>query len=468
MSLFLAQVQGTNSFRFATAQTHIISIARMDTGQGFAGTTTTIEGVVCTEVTYNRTLTGPTSIRLDALVHDTGFVTPQQIVVMAVPNGTMFNGTLVSAVAGVAVPIGGPGNPFTNHICTIYDADDCGGSGHWVDKEGGGTTSFPPDVILYHELAHCFHFATGVATSEPLAETDENDMRNARGLDRRNTASHNGGCGGGPTSCCVVATLATGSSYSSEIQRFRHFREHTLRQSIVGDDFFKELHFRYYRFSPEVTRLMGHQPNLSPVIKERFVLPLLTGIEMLIHYSEHDGRRLGGFLLAQARREGLSAIYEQQFLDQLSGYLRLARVINSRELSIIARAEGGQHSGFRKLLRHINRETIKDEYIDWALLSVVELWVSSARMIYVGMSESDLDREIYERIVHWIGKMPVSDVWKELSRLETEIELNQLERFIFDARSKEVFAARLAEKHSKHGDTIRSWAVAKRRDYDRA
>jgi hypothetical protein len=204
------------------------------------------------------------------------------------------------------------------------------------------------------------------------------------------------------------------------------------------------------------------------VIKERFVLPLLAGIEMLIRYSEHGGRGLGGFLLAQARREGLSAIYEQQFLDQLSGYLRLARVIDSRALSIVARAEGGQHSGFGKLLRHINRETIKDEYIDWALLSVVELWVASARMIYVGMSESDLDREIYERIVHWIGTMPVSDVWKELSRLETEIELNQLERFIFDARSKEVFAARLAEKHSKHGDTIRSWAVAKRRDYDRA
>jgi len=99
---------------------------------------------------------------------------------------------------------------------------------------------------------------------------------------------------------------------------------------------------------------------------------------------------------------------------------------------------------------------------------VVELWVANARMIHAGMSESDLDREIYERIVHWIGMMPVSHVWKELSRLETEIELNQLEQFIFDARSKEIFAARLAEKHPQYGDTIRSWAMAKRRDYDRA
>ena len=114
MSLFLAQVQGTNSFRFATAQTHIISIARMDTGQGFAGTTTNIEGVVCTEVTYNRTLLGPTSLRLDALVHDTGFVAPQQIVVMAVPAGVMFNGVLVSTIAGIALRIGATGSPLAS------------------------------------------------------------------------------------------------------------------------------------------------------------------------------------------------------------------------------------------------------------------------------------------------------------------------------------------------------------------
>lgn len=460
MSLFLAQSAGTNNFEFADSQADIISISTMDTGVGFnESTPTTIEGVVCVEITYTRTQSGSTAIRLDQLVHDTGFTTPQQIIVMAVPNGTMFNGILVSAIAGVALPIGATGSPFANHICTIYDADDCNNSGHWVDKEGGGTTSFPRDVILYHELAHCFHFATSVTTSEPLAETDENDMRDVRGLPHRNTASHNGGCGGGPSpSCCIVASLATGSPYSEEVKCFRHLREHTLRNSMVGDDYFREFFYRYYGFSPEVTRLMGHQPNLNSLIKEYFVMPLLAGIEMLIYYVDNRGVGLAKFLRGQSTRENLLEIYQKDFIDELSKYLKIARNFDGKVVSLVLNNKSREYSGFKKLLQHINNETIKDEYIDWSLVSVVELWVENTLLLYSGNTEDEIDSDIYEKIIQWIALMPISNIWEEFSRLETEIELQYLEKFIFDSKSKEIFSERLIEKHSRYLETICRWA----------
>ena len=202
-------------------------------------------------------------------------------------------------------------------FATFYDTSQCNNSGYWVDKEGGGTTSFPSDVILYHELAHCFHFATGVTSTEPLAETDENDMRDVRGIDHRNTASHTGGCGGGPVNCCIVASLSTDSSYSEEIKQFRSLREQTLRRSVVGDEFFKEFFYRYYGFSPEVTRILGHQPNLKSVVKEKFVLPLLSGVELLIFYSENKGAGLAKHLRERAEIHGLRETYQKEFLDEL-------------------------------------------------------------------------------------------------------------------------------------------------------
>lgn len=466
MSLLIARNTGAND-RFAEAQADIISISTMDVGIGFnEASPVIISGINCIEVTYARTETGLTAVRLDDLVHDTGFTAPEQIIVLAVPDGTTFNGIVVSSVAGIALDVGDTGNPFPNDICTIYDADDCNGAGHWVDREGGGTTSFPRDVILYHELSHCFHFATGVATSEPLAETDENVMRDARGLDHRDITSHNGGCGGGPTTCCIVASLATGSPYSEEIRRFRYFREQILRHSTVGDDFFNEFHYRYYSFSPEMTRLMGHYPSLSPLIKKYFVIPLLAGIEMLLYYAENHGKGLAKFLNDQSSRKSLVEIYKEDFLNELFGYLKIIRNFDNKEISQILNNKCKEYPGFNKMLRHIYKEAFKDEYINWSLVSVVEIWVESALLLYSKKSQNEIDIEINKKIIQWIGLLPVSNVWEEFSRLETELELKNIEQFIYDTRSKISFAKRLIEKHPRHQITILNWVTKEKRSYD--
>ena len=464
MSLFLAQTDGTTNFDFGLSQQHVISIAKMDLGVGFNETSpTTLEGVTTVEVTYTQSESGPTCDRLDELVHDTGFVNPEQIIAHGVDANFVIAGFPISSIAGIAIPRGNADNPYMNHIATFYDTSQCNGSGWWVDKEGGGTTSFPSDVILYHELAHCFHFATGVASTEPLAEADENDMRDVRGVDHRDTSSHNGGCGGPVVNCCIVASLSTGSSYSEEIKQFRRLREQTLRRSIVGDEFFKEFFYRYYGFSPEVTRILGHQPNLNSVVKEQFVLPLLSGVELLIFYSENDGKSFASHLRERARIPGLEKTYEKEFLEELNGHLGLIRGNNDKQKKFVFNKSFGNYAGFGKLLKHIGKSTIEDEYINWSLIDVVEIWVKSALLLYSKKSDGEIDFEIYENIIDWISLMPVSEVWKDFSRIETEIELKSLEEFIFDPKSKAVFSERLIDKHPLYAETIRNWANEERR-----
>jgi len=151
----------------------------------------------------------------------------------------------------------------------------------------------------------------------------------------------------------------------------------------------------------------------------------------------------------------------------LSGKNKIAVVVG--EGDIVRGSPGDDGSGeenltsygFNKLLRHINTETVKNEYIGWALVSVVEIWVESALLLYSTKSDDEIDFYVYEKIVKWIAYLPVSNVWDNMSRIQTEVELQSLEDFIFDSRSKEVFSERLIDEHPKYSATIRRWAESK-------
>jgi hypothetical protein len=469
MGLLIAQSGGPVNLDVGQAQIDITAISKIDGGVGFEeAATVDVEGVTCIPVTYTQNETGPTPDRLNDLVNEVSFTSPPEIVVFAVSNPdafTLSDGTELLG-NGFAFPVGSTDSPFANNVCTLYDTTLCDEDGIWVDKEGGGETCMTTSVLLYHELSHCFHYVTGTtaagAQEEVNAEIDENDMRDVRGLDHRDVNSHNGGCGHGcGKNCCIVASLSTGSAFSEEIKQFRRLREHTLRHSAVGGEFFKEFFYRYYGFSPEVTRLLGSKPHLSPLIRERFVLPLLAGVEMLIFYADNKGTEMAKFLRGQSKREGLTELYENKFLDELSTYIVSARNFDGKAISVVLKNKGKKYVGFRKLLRHINKETINDEYIDWSLVAVVELWVQSAKLLHSGKPEAKIDFEVYEKIVHWIALMPVSGVWEDFSRLQTELELLSIEQFIFDPRSKEIFSARLIEEHPRYTTTIRRWAEGK-------
>ena len=469
MTLFIATTDGTTNFRLDQAEVDLISIAKVDTGIGFTeNATQAIEGVTTVPVTYTQTETGPTPTRLNALVNNVGFTAPPHIVIFGVDDSFVLSDGTPLKGNGVAIPVGMAGNPFTAHVATFYDVTLCGGAGVWVDKEGGGTTQESTDVILYHELSHCFHFVTSTtaptsALEEQAAETDENDMRDVLGFAHREVTSHNGGCGGGPPpSCCIVASLATGSPYSAEVNTFRHYREHVLRGSDVGDDFFQRFHTGYYSFSPEVVRLMGHRPGLGDVVRTRYVAPLLAAVELLIHYADSGGRDLAALLRGQLQRPGCGELFAALRLRHLA---RGAAAAASQPPAPDADWSDGSwelpediRSAVAELATHITTRRTDDELLRWALVDIVGIWTAGMLAVHAATPDPDVDRMLQARIAGWLGRMPVTPVWQSFSRLKAAEELGALRQFFVDAGARQVFAGRLGAAVPRHASTAAQWA----------
>ena len=473
MSLFIATTDGTTTFRLDQVEVDLISIVKVDSGIEFQeDATQVIEGVTTVPVAYAQTETGPTPDRVNALVNNVGFAAPPHIVAFGVDDSFVLSDGTPLKGNGVAIPVGESGNPFTAHVATFYDVTLCGGQGVWVDKEGGGTTQESTDVILYHELSHCFHFVTGTtaptsAQEEVNAETDENDMRDVLGYAHRDAQSHNGGCGGGPApSCCIVASLATGSPYSREVNRFRRYRESTLRGSDVGDDFFQCLFHGYYAFSPEVVRLLGRTPELGRVVRDRYVVPLLAASELLIEYANGRGKGLSAVVRRQIDRPDTSSQLTRQSLEVLARDLRLA----TSALPVQQLHEtwvGDDHAGsglapaVRELVDRVARAR-DDELLRWALIDNIAIWASAVLMVHEGKRDHVVDAAVAARIAEWLGRMPITSIWHSFSRLKAEEELTSLDQFHFDPRARIAFADRLATAVPSLGLTAARWAGATR------
>ncbi|GAA5191170.1 hypothetical protein GCM10023322_47920 [Rugosimonospora acidiphila] len=246
------------------------------------------------QLTYAETAgQGPTADRLDQLVN-TDFDMPAQpdfgipatddvrIVVTGLPagvldphSGTDLTGNGMSYVDTTSSPA---------VIRAVYDLSQCNGAGIWVVDDDGNHIVDPNPVILYHELSHSLHAATGTlqANDEPAAETDENVMRDRLGITHRDINSHDGGCGitGGDDGGCLVVTAAYGSSYSGAVDRLRRVRDGVLRADAGGREFFDALHREYYRFSPQLAAAMRADGRLRAEVRDLVVAPLLEMVEL--------------------------------------------------------------------------------------------------------------------------------------------------------------------------------------------
>jgi hypothetical protein len=138
--------------------------------------------------------------------------------------------------------------------------------------------------------------------------------------------------------------------------------------------------------------------------------------------------------------------------------LKLARNFDGEVVSTLLQGKTQALSGLHTLLKHVNVEALRDEYIDWTLVSILELWTQSAQLLHSGRDESEIELELCGKIADWIALMPISNIWADFSRLETEIELQSLEQFIFDSRAKATYSMRLIESHPRHSETIIAWA----------
>lgn len=424
MALLFRDDDGTGTFFPDQVRGDIVTISELDAGVG--EDPARADGMI--PITYTRTpsFTDEPPIRLDDLCNQ-AFNGPSPLPsgVPAPPNTpidfhiwavggnfTTPDGILITTAAGVAYRWDLSGNP-TGHLLCIYDASQCNGSGYWVRNLDGDPINEPPSVILYHELAHLHDFATTGDSTEPSAENQENDLRDFLGLPHRDPDSHEGGCGGGPSTCCVVASLATDSPFSDEVKALRRVRDRLLRRSEVGYELFASLHKAYYRFSSRVCTLMASSKAIRGLVRSAFVHPLVSMLELL--WSRTDPATDLG-------REFRRRVVEQPLLSQLDEAQR------QQALRIIVEGDGiEEHAGTYALAQTLRDHAMSDPVVRWALLGPIEALLYGLGLLQAGLDDDALGQTLSKRLDAWAAEMPLLPIWKQLSPSERRRELGQLE-----------------------------------------
>jgi hypothetical protein len=386
---------------------------------------------------------------------------PVDIIILAVDNKfTLTDGTLLANFGGVTLPPAATGsggvriNP-TNSVLVIYDTSQGGGTGYCAKGQASGKydDQTPNPVILYHELSHALRQATQTSLStsatgctaspeENAAEKDENDMRDQLKIPHRDPTDHcgqacSGGAGPNTGSCCIVASIATGSPYSAEVNALRQIRDSFLRRSEVGYSFFNQLHYDYYGFSPEVCRMMAVSPQLVALIELYFVKPLTQCLQLIYDYQVN---RCSTDELGKRFEMGLTNVPEltQLSLQDLQRVLRLLGDLEQNSMEPELAITG---------LGHLLAErAASSPYIRWAIMDTISMYVHALLDRLAGMSTVSIGQRFANRIEEWSIQMPLSDIWYTLSRYAIAQELAFLKRALL--RTKEAqrrFGQRLVD-----------------------
>jgi len=438
-------------------------IANGDTGLGLAAQVGNRQ-----QVTYARTLPDPPPSRLDNLVN-TNFnpnygAGPQNVNIVILPvlaNFTLNDGTSILAVGGVALPpsnsgLAGAGLNNTNDCLVIYDTTQNNGTGYCTARDGtGGTLDLqtPNPIILFHELSHAFRIVTNAllalsgtcnpsSPEENAAITEENDLRtqiaNENGTTPllRDPGIHCGGvCSGGSSqSCCIIASVASGSVLSEEVAALRSVRDNLLRKSEIGFYFFRSFFHDYYGFSPQVCTLMAQHSTLRQLVCEGFVRPLVSILTLIKEYAVGgaNAATLGKhFTVAHADRVAATAILKM--IDQASEVLKAS---DNRMMDVQ-----------QQELAHRVSPALKSEHLNWAIVEPIKIYQSALESHLNGYSVERLGEHLYEGISLWAVQLPLDDIWTSLTVGELQNELDLIESILIrTSEARASFRDRLNRK----------------------
>lgn len=454
MSLFLQNDQGsvgTGSVFPDQAWADLFTATNMDTNFGQDPPAGDL-----IHVTYGtQQTTGPCPDRIHLLVNTDFGVNPQHIdiIILAVDGSfTLSDGTLLSNFGGETFPVGNAENP-TASVLVAYDTSQNSGAGYCVKGlvSGNYDVQSPNAVILFHELSHAFRdvthaslstVATGCTASpeEAAAETDEDLLRTQLGIPLRDTTDHcaqacSGGSGPNTGSCCIVASIATGSVYSAEVNALRQVRDSFLRRSEIGFSFFDWLFEDYYGFSPEVCRLMAISPALRDRVERDFVRPLTLVLTLIHTYSLGEagpaalGERFASDLAAAPQLTALSR-------DEVSEALRV--------LNVVSRGDVTSDPALTQLSSLLSARAVASPPVRWALMEPVEIYANALLWRLDGVSIDAIGQRLADRIDAWAAEMPLTSVWSSLAKYEIRQELIFLKQCLLRSpAARQRFAERL-------------------------
>ena len=447
MALFIQQDAGAVGAGSVFPDKATLDLIQISNNDGGYGENAAAPGSDLKQVTYAQSQAGACPNRLNTLVNTNFGVNAQNIDIIAlgVDNTFILNdGTLISTAAGVTAPVGSGNNP-TSSVMVIYDTSNDGGAGYCVRDQNSGNMDlqFPSPVILYHELSHALRFANGnpLSTSasgcaaspeENAAEVDENDMRDQLGIPHRDPTDHcgNPGC---PTTCCIVASIASGSPYSAEVNALRQLRDRFLRGSEVGFDFFDRLHYDYYNFSPEVCRWMSGSGELRQLVELYFVKPLTLCLGLIHDYT------LGG-----CDTEELGARFEAGL--QAAPQLLVLGPEELRQVRALLAGDWSAQGIWADLGQLLNERAAASEPVRWALLATIGMYVDALEWRLQGLGTTELGERLARSIDQWGAQLPLTEVWGRLSQYALAEELGFLRRALLPRpAARRQFAQRLLD-----------------------
>lgn len=388
------------------------------------------------QVSYNQTVSGAPQDRLNTLVNTTfspdygGGAQNVDILVIAGLSGFTLDDGTSFANNGTALPpassgLAGASLNTTENCLVIYDTQQniC------VAREGtDGDIDLPISnpVVLYHEFSHAFRIVNNnlleltadcdpASPEENAAIIDENDLRtqiaNRQGEtpELRDPDIHCGqvGCNSG---CCIIATVASKSLNSRQVQYLRAIRDHFVRSTEVGFAFFEQFFRDYYSFSPQVCTLMAGHPEVTRHLLEGYINPLLEFWQIMIKraHSKMNQTELGeAFAALQLSRKQSEA--RMQALQKTASYWQ----------EDVSQFEGVP----KELLTLLQERAWPSEYIQWALVAPVRIYVALLHA-YLKGGNPDLLGQIFDQaIAKWVPEFPLSSVWGSFSAEELVNEL---------------------------------------------
>jgi hypothetical protein len=413
-------------------------------------------------VTYARTQNGPPQLRLDAFVNTTFTPDygggPQQVDIVVIPalsGFTLDDGTSFQDNGTALAPMGSglPGSTLntTTFCLVIYDTQQniC------VARDGtDGDIDLPISnpVVLYHEFSHAFRIVTNAALAltaecdpsspeENAAIVDENDLRtqiaNRRGAtpELRDPNNH---CGDvGCDDCCIIATLASKSLNSVQVNSLRSVRDHFVRSTEVGYAFFRQFFYDYYSFSPQVCTILAGDPEIPRHLLEGYINPLLDFWKIMIE------RSFNSFNDAE-----LGAAFVRHHADREMAEARLEALRRTATYWLQQESEGSNAPP--ELLELLRERAWPSEYIQWALVVPVRIYHELLTLYLTGADEEAIGRAFNSELDSWAPEIPISDFWGALAAEEIVKELEFCEDVLLQSpASKKRFYQRLLDRFAE-------------------
>jgi hypothetical protein len=345
---------------------------------------------------------------------------PGEIILFGVgPDFVWSDGSTIDGSAGAAI-----GNWI------FYDTHNCDGDGRWVRGTDGNEVCTTSAGILFHELGHVFlnHPAGTRDQDERGAVGIENDLREAQGLVKRdpdNWPESDCGC---PNGCCIVASTASGSPFSSEVHALRKVRDYTLRNTTFGRRLFDALHREYYSFSIAVCRVMVADAMAKRQVERWLVKPLVRVLLIALEYfRQPDNVHRLGECVRQDHEQGFIAEPDVPSVWQMAQQVLQITSSGQSLTSSLVQLDAGTV----RIHQILARSLPGCPHVRWGIINVLSIYAAARAQYAQENDENAVGEWLREAFDEWLGNVPLDDVLDGISSRELISDLRYLASTVF-------------------------------------